>query len=758
MRALLTLAKDLLRHINLSALMVLVFLFSAIMCNPKSVLAGFVPVLDSAVVAELSALNAIQAEQAAMSTQLTLKEILLDGVVFGLINTLIDQLGNEVVNWINSGFEDTPMFVQDPGGFMLNAADQASGRLIAEMGLENFICDPFMLPSLQLALNLNFGVNTGRWQRDYYCTFSRAKNIHSETFMRGDFAGGGGWDAWVDMSVRNQNVIGASGAAGLMMDRRIATILGIEQDKLNWNKGFFSATNIEGYIKTPGTVIENKLNDTFDSSSRRIEVADEISEIIGALINLAMKSLMTGLASNSSSATNYSAQYSANTTYSTTDYQNLKGSGVLLPPETTSSNIPTFSGGPAVNQIYAQSNYQGPLIHDDHGWPNRIQYASLATDGNKNAQMYYSSMSYNNDPTGMAWWKGVFETRQNFSELKITTALDYYDSRDWKNWVRTDNLRPRFYTINQNSGIETEVVNTKDASGNVVPITCRIHYINSSGNPATTAGCILPLLRVESFRIELVHPVSADVVRIERPRYLALNEIEFFRRSGPSFLASQSTSTTIGSVFNPFFGISAKDINGVAIPITAAVTAPFASTSYLTYAPDGTIRPFMLNNGNIVSSSNTLGNWRFVYLASDAYGILSQPMERIITVRAQATASRKEPLILIDGSIPTATQTIDISGQSMLVAIGDSLTITRGDSFDPFQKISARDAEGTSYSDSTVPGIRVTYSRNAPGSNTFLYETIFDSNKPGTWRVIFDFTDRYGATALPVLRSVVVNP
>lgn len=757
MRALPTLAKGLLGCTGVSALVALVFLFSAVMYSPKPVFAGFVPVLDSAVVAELSALNGIQAEQAAMSTQLTLKEIVLDGVVFGLINTLIDKLGDEVVNWINSGFEDTPMFIQDPGGFMLYAADQATGRLIAEMGLEHFICDPLMLPSLQLALNLNFGVNTGRWQREYYCTFGRAASIHADTFMKGDFAGGGGWDAWVDMSVRNQNIIGASAAAGVMIDKRIAAILGIEQDKLNWNKGFFSSTNIQGYIKTPGTVIENKLNDTFDSSSRRIEVADEISEIIGALINLAMKSLMTGLSSNNSSATNYSARYSTNVTYSTTDYQNLKGSGVLLPPETVPSNIPTFTGGPAINQIYAQSSAQGPLVHADDGWPNRVQYASLATDGNKNAQMFYSSMSYRSDP-GNAWWKGVFETRQNFSELKITTALDYYDNRDWRGWVRTDNLRPRFYTINPSSGIETEVVNTRDASGASVPITCRIHYTDASGNPATAAGCTLPLLRVESFRIELIHPVSADVVRIERPRYLALNEIEFFRRNGPSFLASQSTSTAIGSVFDPFLGISAKDVNGAAIPITAAATAPFASTTYVTYAPDGVLRPFTLNAGNVVASSNTTGNWRFVYSASDAYGILSQPMERIITVRAQTTAARTSPLILIDGSTPTATQTIDVGGQPTLVATGDSFTITRGDSFDPFQKISARDAEGNSYSGSTVPGVRITYSRNAPSTATFLYETVFDSNKPGTWRIIFDFTDRYGAAALPVLRTVTVNP
>lgn len=763
MRVLPTFVKGFLWRAGASLLLALALFSFETACNPNQVHAGFVPVLDSAVVAELATLNGLQATQVAASTQLTLKEIVLDGVVFGLVNTLIDKLGDEVVNWINSGFEDTPMFVQDPGGFMLHAADQATGRLIAEMGLERFICDPLMLPSLQLALNLDFGINTGRWQREFYCTFGRAASIHADTFMGGDFMGGGGWDAWVDMSVRNQNIIGASAAAGVMMDKRIAMILGMEENKLNWNKGFFSSTNIQGYIKTPGTVIENKINDTFDSSSRRIEMADEISEIIGALINLAMKSLMTGLASNNSSATNYNARYSTNVTYSSNDYQNLRESGVLLPPETISGNIPTFTGSPAVNQTYVQSSTQGPRVCDDSScgdsnWPHRIQHSGLAIDGNKNVQMMHSSMAHNDDRFGLAWWKGSFGTRQYLSELKITTGLDYYNDNKYRENARTDGLRPRFYTINPLSGVETEITSVRNRSGATVPITCRIHYTDQNGNSATSPGCIAPLLEVESFRIELIEPVPTDVVRLERTRYLTLNEVEFFKRNGPTFMASQSTSTAIGSFFDPFLGISAKDTDGNDVPVTATPASPLASTTYLSYAPDGALRPFVFSSGNIVAPSNELGNWRFVYLASDAYGIHSNPMERVVTVRAQTTASRANPLILIDGSTPTATQTIDVGGQPTLVATGDSYTIGRGNSFDPFQKISARDAEGAAYFTSTVPGVRATYSRNAPNGTTFLYETMFDSTKPGTWRVIFDFTDRYGASALPVLRTITVNP
>src|SRR3989344_9186667 len=51
-----------------------------------------------------------------------------------MIKTLIRQFTISVVNWINSGFEGSPSFVTNIGGFMGNVADEVAGQMIYKLG------------------------------------------------------------------------------------------------------------------------------------------------------------------------------------------------------------------------------------------------------------------------------------------------------------------------------------------------------------------------------------------------------------------------------------------------------------------------------------------------------------------------------------------------------------------------------------------------------------------------------------------------
>lgn len=736
-----------------ASLLLVLFLASSFIgfIAPKKATAQglFVPVYDQAVVLELGTLNGIAGSQLAATESLTIKETILDMILFGLINTIIDQIGNEVVKWIEGGFEGQPGFIQDPGGFMVGVGDQLSGQLIANLGLENFLCDPFQFPSLQLGLSLKFGVGYGSAHRKFYCTVLRAVDIQTKSvkgFLEGDFGAQGGWDMWADIAVNNQNVIGAASEASVQIDKRLASLLGMESNKLNWGSGFLSKTNIKGYIETPGKVVENTLNDTFDSGRRRIEVADEISEIVGALISVAMKSVMTGLGGGGTGVS-FTSNYSGGIpSFSASDYEAAKARGLpVKAPPPTNSNLPAISGTLGGTQVYASSATEGPTAFAEDGWPNRIQYASLAIDGNKNVQMLHSSMAYTTTAV-MPWWKATLSKTVPLNNLKIYQALDYYDHRDWGSRVRLTSLKPRFYNIDIATGNEVEVLNVSDGTGALVPIACRIHYTNSSGTLITQNGCTLPDLRVESVTIELVYPVNASIVRLEKTNpastWITLNEVEFFRRSPPVFAAAQSTTTGPGIVFDPYMDIQAasaddEDKNGVLDAL------PKSSITYTTQAPDGTIKPFVIGADGKVAAGTALGAWTFTYTATDKFGVTSQPLVRIITVtQLQANApARTPPVILHNGSIVTGE-------------IG-ATTITKGSAFDVFDKISARDTDGTAYT-STSPAplnVRASYSRNG------LNENFWNSNSTGTWVITYSFVDRFGIPqSNNIYRTVTVTP
>jgi len=61
---------------------------------------------------------------------------------------------DSVVDWINHGFNGSPAFIQNPGGFFIDAADQITGAFIANSGPLASLCNGFGL-DIRLSLAMN---------------------------------------------------------------------------------------------------------------------------------------------------------------------------------------------------------------------------------------------------------------------------------------------------------------------------------------------------------------------------------------------------------------------------------------------------------------------------------------------------------------------------------------------------------------------------------------------------------------------------
>lgn len=233
------------------------------------------------------------------------KEFVLDALVWFANNVLIKHITRSVVNWINSGFEGNPAFVTDFQGFLTDAIDAEIGRFIEGSAL-GFLCDPF-----QLQIRVALAIKYRSLEDQISCRLTEVVD-NIDNFISG--ASGsfydGGWRGWFQL-VKDDNPYNRYLEASAALDVSIATARGEKIELFRAGGGFLSweqcdappasqaeadFENAQGRfagaqgneprceIVTPGSVIETQLNETLSLGGRRITVADEINEIIGALL------------------------------------------------------------------------------------------------------------------------------------------------------------------------------------------------------------------------------------------------------------------------------------------------------------------------------------------------------------------------------------------------------------------------------------------------------------------------------------------
>jgi len=233
---------------------------------------------------------------------LVFKEYVLDLIAYALVKVMIVAITTSIVNWINSGFEGSPAFIQDLKATLLSVADEEFDYFLEELdGPLSFLCTPFKL-DINIALNLSYENRRNGYPQGGRCDLSGSlANI--ENFISGDF-NDGGWDAW--FKIINQPEIytpyGSYLEAEAQANLRISDAQQRQSTELNWGKGFLSRKECSEpsvgrpvcKIITPGDTIVQSLNFHLSVGTQTLVAADEIDEIILALIAYLAQTVITG--------------------------------------------------------------------------------------------------------------------------------------------------------------------------------------------------------------------------------------------------------------------------------------------------------------------------------------------------------------------------------------------------------------------------------------------------------------------------------
>jgi len=255
------------------------------------------------------------------------------------------------VNWINSGYKGTPIFIADPAKFLSDTANQTIGEMVLDNPDLSFLCSPF-----QAQVKIALGLSYPTFAQQITCTLpgmltnvNNAVNSASVSIS----ASANPQNVWVDWLNLTQNPqndpIGSYLIAKAAIDAQIVSNQNSKTLELGWGQGALSFTNcydtyqgtdgqtvgtqspeyIQGteepeppYINgvtvktvphcsasTPGAIITNmlgfKANQPGETTQLQAAMAnglsDSINTILGALVNSAIASLQNGILTPASS-------------------------------------------------------------------------------------------------------------------------------------------------------------------------------------------------------------------------------------------------------------------------------------------------------------------------------------------------------------------------------------------------------------------------------------------------------------------------
>jgi hypothetical protein len=340
----------LIKKILATQLVVFVVLLTFIV--PRS--ANAIPVEDVGNMAQntITAISSTASEATSFANNY--KEMVLDPLANGLAKMVVQKITQSIVGWINSGFEGSPSFIQNPGSFFLDIADQATGQFITGPILQS-MCSPF---SIDIRIALAFKYHPRVLPR-YACTLgtiirnsvAAGKNASINGFTAGDFKQGG-WPAFVSLTTEPQNnIYSAYLQAEYDLSYQVASLRDKKQKEIDQGRGFLSwrdpkctksirdskkqqaqsnsstydpATDTYVYdpngsvdstggevstikseadcpILTPGSVIAGSLDKQLGSGTDQLNLADEFGEIVNALFAALVTKVIgaTGLAGSS---------------------------------------------------------------------------------------------------------------------------------------------------------------------------------------------------------------------------------------------------------------------------------------------------------------------------------------------------------------------------------------------------------------------------------------------------------------------------
>lgn len=283
--------------------------------NPRPAQAQM-PVIDLTAIAQL-----ISSTQ--LLTAANIKEYVLDPLAWMAAQAMVRSISQSTINWINSGFQGSPAYVTDLDGFLTDIVDRTVGNFIYGTSL-SFLCSPFQL-QIRLALATQYGSFRDR-------TMCRLTGIVSniENFLNGSFSSGG-WNGWFQLVTRDNTYNRYLDASAQLSVQILGRQFG-QLTQLSWGRGFFGWTRCSAAdpnnqnspkkctVVTPGSAIQDNLSKVLGLPLDKLGVADEINEILSALV-MQLVSQVFGGGGGLQGASSYSG-YSQNYGFSDPSFGN----------------------------------------------------------------------------------------------------------------------------------------------------------------------------------------------------------------------------------------------------------------------------------------------------------------------------------------------------------------------------------------------------------------------------------------------------
>jgi|GEM_PF-1839915 len=206
----------------------------------------------------------------------------LNSIAYCLANKTIEGILQGTLEWVNTGFNGNPVFIDDPEKFFGDIADYEAGQLLNELS-GGLLCS-----HIDVKIRVNLANNYNNQKYNTYnkrkCTLSDIVD-NVEGFANGDFSQGG-WDSWIEYT---QNPYNNYYGAQVAVQQELETRISNKQSATAWqqrNTDYLPITDsVTGEITTPGSMIESKVNERLNAPINRLTFASDFDQVMNSMIN-----------------------------------------------------------------------------------------------------------------------------------------------------------------------------------------------------------------------------------------------------------------------------------------------------------------------------------------------------------------------------------------------------------------------------------------------------------------------------------------
>lgn len=242
---------------------------------------------------------------ASSNWEVWLKEYGLDGIAWFAANALLETMLQDITTWVNSGFEGSPAFITNPEKLFTDVADIAAGKIIgtlvpADASGKSILCSPI---DFQIRYTLHIYTYNRDNRKQFQCKLSdMVRNV--ENFYNGSLKDGGilalnvalhnnpyaqisdiQFKIIEEQNILNKRITDETNRAGGFFEKKKCYKKGETDGKGQVVETDEVTPGCTGPIETPGSVINASLNKALGVGQDRLAAADEIDELIGALLN-----------------------------------------------------------------------------------------------------------------------------------------------------------------------------------------------------------------------------------------------------------------------------------------------------------------------------------------------------------------------------------------------------------------------------------------------------------------------------------------